>query len=457
MPLVLYNTLSNKKERFKSIQPNKVGMYVCGVTVYDSCHLGHARAYVAFDVLARYLKHLGYEVNYVRNITDIDDKIITRANENGESTDSLVERTITQMHEDFNSLNLLPPSIEPRATQNIEGMVSMIADLIEMEHAYIGKNGDVFFRVKSFKEYGALSNKNIDELIAGARIEKDIAKEEPHDFVLWKQAKPNEPSWESPWGQGRPGWHIECSVMSKNSLGKSFDIHGGGPDLVFPHHENEIAQSECANKEKFVNYWVHSGLLKIQGEKMSKSLGNFALIKDLILDYHPEVIRFFLQSSHYRSELSFDTDSLANAKSALTRIYQALDNTDIVGNIDDIKDEIRSFEAAMNDDLNTPQVFGSMFEMVRKINSNPQEVEKKRLRFALIYIGRTLGILNDSAENFLQYGTTIDEEMILEKIKARNKARADKDFTKADAIRDDLLALGIMLDDGIHGTTWKKI
>ena len=265
MSLVLYNTLSNKKEEFKSIKPNEVGMYVCGVTVYDSCHLGHARAYVAFDVLARYLLHSGYKLNYVRNITDIDDKIIARANENNESCESLVNKTISQMHQDFDALGLLEPNVEPRATQNIDGMIKMIEDLIKSEHAYVGENGDVFFRVRSFDDYGALSNKNIEDLIAGARIEKDEAKEEPHDFVLWKQAKPGEPSWKSPWGEGRPGWHIECSVMSKNSLGDHFDIHGGGPDLIFPHHENEIAQSECANKVKFVNYWVHSGLLKIQG------------------------------------------------------------------------------------------------------------------------------------------------------------------------------------------------
>ena len=457
MPLVLYNTLSNKKEEFKSIKPNEVGMYVCGVTVYDSCHLGHARAYVAFDVLARYLLHSGYKLNYVRNITDIDDKIIARANENNESCESLVNKTISQMHQDFDALGLLEPNVEPRATQNIDGMIKMIEDLIKSEHAYVGENGDVFFRVRSFDDYGGLSNKNIEDLIAGARIEKDEAKEEPHDFVLWKQAKPGEPSWKSPWGEGRPGWHIECSVMSKNSLGDSFDIHGGGPDLIFPHHENEIAQSECANKVKFVNYWVHSGLLKIQGEKMSKSLGNFALIKDLINDYHPEVIRFFLQSSHYRSELSFDDDSLANAKAGLTRMYQALETTDLAGDSADISQEIRAFQNSMDDDLNTPQVFGNMFEIVRKINSSSEESEKARLRFALVSIGQTLGLLKANPEDFMRYGASIDETFIQEKILARNTARLEKDFAKADAIRDELLGLGIMLDDSSDGTIWKKI
>ena len=457
MSLVLYNTLSNKKEEFKSIKPNEVGMYVCGVTVYDSCHLGHARAYVAFDVLARYLLHSGYKLNYVRNITDIDDKIIARANENNESCESLVNKTISQMHQDFDALGLLEPNVEPRATQNIDGMIKMIEDLIKSEHAYVGKNGDVFFRVRSFDDYGALSNKNIEDLIAGARIEKDEAKEEPHDFVLWKQAKPGEPSWKSPWGEGRPGWHIECSVMSKNSLGDSFDIHGGGPDLIFPHHENEIAQSECANKVKFVNYWVHSGLLKIQGEKMSKSLGNFALIKDLINDYHPEVIRFFLQSSHYRSELSFDDDSLANAKAGLTRMYQALETTDLAGDSADISQEIRAFQNSMDDDLNTPQVFGNMFEIVRKINSSSEESEKARLRFALVSIGQMLGLLKANPEDFMRYGASIDETFIQEKILARNTARLEKDFAKADAIRDELLDLGIMLDDSSDGTIWKKI
>ena len=457
MSLVLYNTLSNKKEEFKSIKPNEVGMYVCGVTVYDSCHLGHARAYVAFDVLARYLLHSGYKLNYVRNITDIDDKIIARANENNESCESLVNKTISQMHQDFDALGLLEPNVEPRATQNIDGMIKMIEDLIKSEHAYVGENGDVFFRVRSFDDYGALSNKNIEDLIAGARIEKDEAKEEPHDFVLWKQAKPGEPSWKSPWGEGRPGWHIECSVMSKNSLGDSFDIHGGGPDLIFPHHENEIAQSECANKVKFVNYWVHSGLLKIQGEKMSKSLGNFALIKDLINDYHPEVIRFFLQSSHYRSELSFDDDSLANAKAGLTRMYQALETTDLAGDSADISQEIRAFQNSMDDDLNTPQVFGNMFEIVRKINSSSEESEKARLRFALVSIGQMLGLLKANPEDFMRYGASIDETFIQEKILARNTARLEKDFAKADAIRDELLDLGIMLDDSSDGTIWKKI
>jgi len=457
MSLVLYNTLSNKKEEFKSIKPNEVGMYVCGVTVYDSCHLGHARAYVAFDVLARYLLHSGYKLNYVRNITDIDDKIIARANENNESCESLVNKTISQMHQDFDALGLLEPNVEPRATQNIDGMIKMIEDLIKSEHAYLGENGDVFFRVRSFDDYGALSNKNIEDLIAGARIEKDEAKEEPHDFVLWKQAKPGEPSWKSPWGEGRPGWHIECSVMSKNSLGDSFDIHGGGPDLIFPHHENEIAQSECANKVKFVNYWVHSGLLKIQGEKMSKSLGNFALIKDLINDYHPEVIRFFLQSSHYRSELSFDDDSLANAKAGLTRMYQALETTDLAGDSADISQEIRAFQNSMDDDLNTPQVFGNMFEIVRKINSSSEESEKARLRFALVSIGQMLGLLKANPEDFMRYGASIDETFIQEKILARNTARLEKDFAKADAIRDELLGLGIMLDDSSDGTIWKKI
>ena len=457
MSLVLYNTLSNKKEEFKSIKPNEVGMYVCGVTVYDSCHLGHARAYVAFDVLARYLLHSGYKLNYVRNITDIDDKIIARANENNESCESLVNKTISQMHQDFDALGLLEPNVEPRATQNIDDMIKMIEDLIKSEHAYLGENGDVFFRVRSFDDYGALSNKNIEDLIAGARIEKDEAKEEPHDFVLWKQAKPGEPSWKSPWGEGRPGWHIECSVMSKNSLGDSFDIHGGGPDLIFPHHENEIAQSECANKVKFVNYWVHSGLLKIQGEKMSKSLGNFALIKDLINDYHPEVIRFFLQSSHYRSELSFDDDSLSNAKAGLTRMYQALETTDLAGDSADISQEIRAFQNSMDDDLNTPQVFGNMFEIVRKINSSNEESEKARLRFALVSIGQTLGFLKANPADFMRYGASIDESLIQEKIVARNTARLEKDFAKADAIRDELLGLGIMLDDSSDGTTWKKI
>ena len=458
MSLSLYNTLTNKKEVFKSIASNMVGMYVCGITVYDHCHLGHARAYVAFDVLARYLIYLGYKLNYVRNITDVEDKIIKKAIENSETISSITNRYILSMNKDFKDLGLLEPTIEPKATDYINEMILMIQELIKNKHAYVGKNGDVYFAVRTFVDYGNLSNKKIDELETGARVKENPDKDDPLDFVLWKMAKQEEPYWDSPWGRGRPGWHIECSAMSLSTLGKNFDIHGGGPDLIFPHHENEIAQSKCSFGQEFANYWVHSGLLKISGEKMSKSLGNFARIKDLLKIYHPEVIKFFLISSHYRSALDFTNESLEQAKAGLIRIYESIDEK-IILKENDKTDEgfVQDFELAMNDDLNTPKAISILFEIVKKINVENDYLIKRRLVKTLKKLTNIFGLLNEKPELFFQYGSDVDTQLIEEMILKRNQARKDKDFDKADEIREELKSLGIILDDKADGTKWKKV
>ena len=455
MTIKFYNSLTNQKEDFVPINEGEVGMYVCGMTVYDNCHLGHARAMMAFDILARYLRYQNYKVNFVRNITDIDDKIIERANENNETIDALTDRTIASMHEDFSKLGLELPTNEPRATDHIEGMIKMISGLIDKGHAYHSVSGDVFFAVRTFPEYGKLSNKNIDDLNPGARIKEDDSKKDPLDFVLWKSAKPNEPSWDSPWGLGRPGWHIECSVMSLENLGEHFDIHGGGPDLLFPHHENEIAQSECASDHKFANYWMHSGLLKINGEKMSKSLGNFAMLKDLYDSYHPEVIRYYLISSHYRSSLNFDNESLDQARSALTRLYQALllapaEETDLHD------ESISEFIKSMNDDLNTPEALSTLFGLAKLINNSQNVQEQSMYSSTMKELGQVLGLLHENSDAFLQYGASLSDDEIEAQIQQRNEARKANDFQKADQIRDDLAEQGILLDDSTEGTTWKK-
>ena len=455
MTIKFYNSLTNQKEDFVPINEGEVGMYVCGMTVYDNCHLGHARAMMAFDIFARYLRYQNYKVNFVRNITDIDDKIIERANENNETIDALTDRTIASMHEDFSKLGLELPTNEPRATDHIEGMIKMINGLIDKGHAYHSESGDVFFAVRTFPEYGKLSNKNIDDLNPGARIKEDDSKKDPLDFVLWKSAKPNEPSWDSPWGLGRPGWHIECSVMSLENLGEHFDIHGGGPDLLFPHHENEIAQSECASDHKFANYWMHSGLLKINGEKMSKSLGNFAMLKDLYDSYHPEVIRYYLISSHYRSSLNFDNESLDQARSALTRLYQALllapaEETDLHD------ESISEFIKSMNDDLNTPEALSTLFGLAKLINNSQNVQEQSMYSLTMRELGQVLGLLHENSDAFLQYGASLSDDEIEAQIQQRNEARKANDFQKADQIRDDLAEQGILLDDSTEGTTWKK-
>ena len=455
MTIKFYNSLTNQKEEFTPIRPGEVGMYVCGMTVYDNCHLGHARAMMAFDILVRYFQYQDYKVNFVRNITDIDDKIIERAADNKEPIENLTNRTISSMHEDFARLGLELPATEPRATDHIAGMIEMISQLIEKGHAYHSEGGDVFFAVRTFAEYGKLSNKNIDDLNPGSRVAEDESKKDPLDFVLWKSTKPNEPSWDSPWGPGRPGWHIECSVMSFENLGQHFDIHGGGPDLLFPHHENEIAQSECASGHKFANYWLHSGLLKINGEKMSKSLGNFAMLKDLFKSYHPEVIRYYLISSHYRSSLNFDNESLDQARSALTRLYQAL-ALSLDGVMERHQDSIEEFAHSMNDDLNTPEALSILFGLAKLVNNSASEKERAMYASTMKELSGVLGLLNEVPEVFLQYGADLSDEEINTQILQRNEARNSKDFQKADQIRDDLAAQGILLDDSSEGTTWKK-
>ena len=455
MTIKFYNSLTNQKEDFKPIHDGEVSMYVCGMTVYDNCHLGHARAMMAFDILVRYLKNQGYKVKFVRNITDVDDKIIERAIQNNESIGDLTQRTIASMQEDFAQLGLVLPNTEPRATDYIPGMIEMIEGLIQKGHAYHSPGGDVFFAVRTFPEYGKLSNKNIDDLNPGARIAEDDSKKDPLDFVLWKSAKEGEPSWDSPWGQGRPGWHIECSVMSFENLGEHFDIHGGGPDLLFPHHENEIAQSECASGNKFANYWLHSGLLKINGEKMSKSLGNFAMLKDLFISYHPEVIRYYLVSSHYRSSLNFDQESLNQAKSALTRLYQALASMEGEGNELD-QEMMNQFSLVMNDDLNTPEALSLLFQLVKSINNSSDPIQKMKYGMTLKKLSGVLGLLQDDPKIFFQFGATLSDAEISEQIALRNAARDKKDFQTADKIRDSLIEQGITLDDSSEGTTWKK-
>ncbi|MDA9068199.1 cysteine--tRNA ligase [Gammaproteobacteria bacterium] len=455
MTLRFYNSLTNQKEDFIPIHEGEVSMYVCGMTVYDSCHLGHARAMMAFDILVRYLKNQDYKVKFVRNITDVDDKIIERAIQNNESIGDLTQRTIASMQEDFAQLSLVLPNTEPRATDYIPGMIAMIEGLIHKGHAYHSPGGDVFFAVRTFPEYGKLSNKNIDDLNPGARIAEDDSKKDPLDFVLWKSAKEGEPSWDSPWGQGRPGWHIECSVMSFENLGEHFDIHGGGPDLLFPHHENEIAQSECASGNKFANYWLHSGLLKINGEKMSKSLGNFAMLKDLFISYHPEVIRYYLVSSHYRSSLNFDQESLNQAKSALTRLYQALASMEGEGNELD-QEMMNQFSLVMNDDLNTPEALSLLFQLAKSINNSSDPIQKMKYGMTLKKLSGVLGLLQDDPKIFFQFGATLSDAEISEQIALRNAARDKKDFQTADKIRDSLIEQGITLDDSSEGTTWKK-
>lgn len=455
MALSIYNTLTRQKEEFKPIHEGKVGMYVCGMTVYDYCHMGHGRVMVSFDVIVRYLRHKGYDVNYIRNITDIDDKIITRANENGEPFNVLVDRMVDAMNEDFALLGVQKPNSEPKATEHIEGIISMVQTLIEKGFAYAGSNGDVYYRVRKFDGYGKLSGKILEELESGARVDVADEKEDPLDFVLWKAAKSDEPSWESPWGDGRPGWHIECSAMSTCCLGNNFDIHGGGPDLKFPHHENEIAQSEAATGENYANTWMHAGALRIDGEKMSKSLGNFFTIRDVIKEYDPEVLRFFLLSSQYRSEINYSQEGLKEAQGKLERFYTALQGADLSVTAPEGTDYAQRFEAAMDDDFNTPLAISILFELATDINKAEGD-EKNQLAALLKKLGGVLGCLESDPDAFFKSGVDVDEAFIQDMIEKRIQAKKDKDFALADQIRDDLDAQGIVLKDGKDGTTWSK-
>ncbi len=458
MTLHIYNTLSKTKEAFKPLEANSVRMYVCGMTVYDYCHIGHARVMVAFDVVSRWLRFRGYDLTYVRNITDIDDKIIRRANENGETFQQLTQRMIAAMHEDEARLNVLRPDQEPRASEHVEGMHSMIQTLIDKGYAYAPGNGDVYYRVGKFEGYGKLSRRRIEDLKIGARIEVDEAKEDPLDFVLWKGVKPGEPSWPSPWGDGRPGLHIECSVMSTCCLGDTFDIHGGGPDLVFPHHENEIAQSEAATGKPYAMSWMHAGAVRVDGEKMSKSLGNFFTIREVLEKYHPEVVRYLLVASHYRSPINYSEDNLKEAKSALERFYQAfkgLPQADAAGG----DESAARFAAAMDDDFNTPEACAVLFDMVREVN-RLKEVDLNgaaALAARLRELASVVGILQLEPDSFLQTGAAgkVDAAEVDALIQARLKARADKDWAESDRIRDQLTNMGVVLEDGKGGTTWR--
>ncbi len=454
MSLQIYNTESRQKETFVSIEPNKVGIYVCGITVYDLCHIGHARVMVVFDTVVRHLRALGYEVKYVRNITDIDDKIIHRALENGESIQTLTQRMIDAMHEDESALNVLRPDVEPKATEYMDEIKQMIQVLVDQGFAYSAQNGDVYFKVKSFKHYGRLSGKNIDELEAGARVEVNQVKQDPMDFVLWKASKKNEPAWASDWGAGRPGWHIECSAMATQCLGNHFDIHGGGMDLSFPHHENEIAQSECATGERYVNTWMHCGFVRVDDEKMSKSLNNFFTIKEVLKVFHPEVVRYFLLSSHYRSPVNYSQENLESAKASVERLYSALEG--IVPGKPALGTVFESqFMAAMNDDFNTPKAMAVLFDLAKVVNkSNDSE-----LAALLIKLGNQIGLLEQEATVFFKSQPSVSslseaeiEQLILE----RNEARAHKNFARSDEIREMLSQQGIELLDSAEGTTWRR-
>lgn len=458
--LTIYNSLSHKKEIFTPIAAPKVNMYVCGITVYDYCHIGHARMVVVFDMIARWLKASGYALTYIRNITDIDDKIIQRAAENQETIETLTNRFIVAMHEDFDALGAMRPDAEPRATQFIENMQTLITQLIAKGMAYTAENGDVYYAVRQFVPYGKLSGKSLENLRAGERVELDPYKRDPLDFVLWKAAKVNEPSWDSPWGAGRPGWHIECSAMSEAYLGNYFDLHGGGQDLQFPHHENEIAQSEGAHGHDFVKYWLHNGFVRVDDEKMSKSLGNFFTIRDVLQRYSPEVVRFFILRAHYRSQLNYSDTHLDDAKNSLTTLYLTLQNLGIaVGeDVDWQSDYAQRFKVAMDDDFNTVEAIAVLFELAHEVNRNGS-VQLATLLHAL---GGVLGILQQTPSDFLKdvrREAALGEytaEQIDVLIDERNAARANSDFAKADAVRDTLSAAGVILEDSGHSTLWRR-
>jgi cysteinyl-tRNA synthetase len=458
--LQIYNTLSRRKEVFTPLNEGKIGMYVCGVTVYDYCHIGHARVMVAFDVISRFLRWRGWELNYVRNVTDVDDKIIRRAAENGETPAALTERMIAAMHEDERALNVLPPDHEPKVTGSMPEILEFIQDLLDKEYAYLASNGDVYYRVEKFVGYGKLSGQQIEELRSGARIEVDEVKESPLDFVLWKAAKPGEVSWSAPWGEGRPGWHIECSAMSRCCIGHTLDIHGGGPDLPFPHHENEIAQSEAANGCTYANYWMHAGPVRVNQEKMSKSLNNFFTIRDVLNQYNPEVVRYFLTSAHYRSYIDYSESSLKEARSALERFYQALQGVVLLDEWPEMEFEARFIEA-MEDDFNTPKALAVLFDLVSELNQAKRTpgLRTQQLASELKRLAGLIGLLQQDPDAFLKGADKegeITHQEIEALIQARNTARANKDFAGADQIRQQLLEQGVVLKDSREGTQWYR-
>ncbi len=457
--LKIYNSLAKCKQNFVPLTTNKVKLYVCGMTVYDYCHLGHARVMVVFDMIVRWFRDSGYEVTYVRNITDIDDKIIMRAQENQEPIETLTGRFIRAMDEDSSALGVLPPSFEPRATQYIESMISMIQILIEKGFAYAAPNGDVYYAVDKFPDYGKLSGKVAADLNAGERVAVNPHKKNPFDFVLWKAVKANEPSWTAPWGEGRPGWHIECSAMCENYLGEHFDIHGGGQDLQFPHHENEIAQSEAAHDTPFVNYWMHNGFVRVDNEKMSKSLGNFFTVREILASYQPEVVRFFILRAHYRSPLNYSDSHLEDAKHALDRLYTALK-----GNVVTIKPKLdwsniyeKRFMGAMNDDFNTPEAIAVLFDLANETNKKSLEQGASLLK----ELGGILGLLQQDPQQYFQDDASLGDsaytsEQIENLIRERVTARKEGDYIKADQIRKDLFNAGVVLEDNPQGTGWRR-
>ncbi|MCD6055083.1 MAG: cysteinyl-tRNA synthetase [Gammaproteobacteria bacterium] len=458
--IVIYDTLTKQKRPFEPLEKGKIKMYVCGMTVYDYCHIGHARVMVAFDVILRYLRFKGYEVTYVRNITDIDDKIIARAKEQHQTVFELTKRFIDALQEDEKKLKVLPPTSAPRATDWISSMIQMITTLIEKGHAYLSSTGDVNYAVQTFKEYGKLSHKHLEDLQAGARVDVNEEKRSPLDFVLWKQAKPDEPAWLSPWGEGRPGWHIECSAMSTAELGEHIDIHGGGFDLQFPHHENEIAQTEAATGKPFVNTWMHVGFVNVNEEKMSKSLGNFFTIRDVLTVYPAEVVRYFLLSSHYRSPINYSTETLNNAKAALSRLYLALRDLNIRLSSKPAGDYESRFTDKMDDDFNTPEALAVLFELAREINQAKSEgktAQAETLASELKRLGALLGLLEQDPAAFLQgevKGLSSDE--IEHLIQERHLARDAKEWSRADAIRTQLSDGGVILEDKDGKTTWRR-
>ena len=492
MSLKVFNTMGGRKEAFVPATPGKVRMYVCGVTVYDLCHVGHARANVAFDIIVRYLRHAGYEVRYIRNFTDIDDKIIRRASQEGIPFEAVTGKYIDAFHEDFDRLGLLRPDAEPRATEHVPEIIALVSGLVRAGKAY-AVDGDVYYAVKGFPEYGKLSGKNVEDLLAGARVEVDERKRDPLDFALWKASKPGEPAWDSPWGPGRPGWHIECSAMAMKHLGETIDIHGGGKDLVFPHHENEIAQSEAATGKPFARYWLHNGFVNIDNEKMSKSLGNFFTLRDVLARVKPEVLRFFLAASHYRSPIDYSDRSLAEAKAGLDRLYRVKEKAEICRaagaapsalpegeEFAPLRDARNRFDGAMDDDFNTAAALGRLFDAVRALNrlapDDPVAEREKAGQFLAGYellepLFGVLGLLRISAGDYFRLEIHVmdtvgvgenlsatvrpSEADVLKRIEARKAARARKEYAEADRIRKELEAAGVLLEDGKAGTTWK--
>jgi cysteinyl-tRNA synthetase len=453
----IFNTLSGKKEVFEPIEDNKIRMYICGMTVYDDTHIGHARTFLSFDLIVRYLRSIDYEVQYIRNITDVDDKIIARAEELNISPSELTKDCINSMQNDFKALGMISPDAEPRATENIDSIISLITKLIDKGHAYVGES-DVYFSTESFEEYGKLSKRKLEDMLSGARIDIDLDKKNPADFVLWKKDTEGL-KWDSPWGPGRPGWHIECSAMSMDALGETFDIHGGGSDLKFPHHENEIAQSECVTGKEFAKVWMHTGSLRIDEQKMSKSLKNFITIKEALNVSSSEVLRFFLISSHYRSPLNYSDEGLKEAKNSLDRLYNSLQDLSYETDEHVPSEYSEKFHDAMQDDFNSPSAISVLFEMVKQINIlkiEDQLTHANTLASELISLSNILGILLDNPEEYFTSGIDLSNQDIEVAIERRNKARKEKDFELSDKIRDDLLENGIILEDKGTKTIWKK-